>query len=420
MLLVVSLAISAILIFQATRFWLADQRVQSDDIVQMRRGADLEPGNAEAWDRLGRAHQMDFLNPNLPEALLDYQKAIRIDPLSAHYWIDLAAAYETTGDDAHAQDAFSHAKAVYPASAEVAFYYGNFLLREEKYPEAYGELRRAVVADPTLLPVAISRAWRSTQDVTQLVTQVLPPTTDAYIQAVNFFASRHLAEPALAVWQRVLALRTSVPLPRTFPFLEELIREDRSEDGSRVWFEALRAAGLPLNQPPNGSLIWNGNFATDFTNGGLDWRWAPVPGAAIDFDVPPGPGNSRSIRLDFNGGNNIELGSPLEYVPVEPGRTYHFHASMRTDQITTESGVHFYISDPNHQNAVSFATDDFVGSHPWTALDGDVLTSPQTHFLLVQLSRSPSRLFDNKLGGTVWIADISLVPSRAEAGKVQR
>jgi hypothetical protein len=55
-----------------------------------------------------------------------------------------------------------------------------------------------------------------------------------------------------------------------------------------------------------------------------------------------------------------------------------------------------------------------VGSHAWTALDMDVTTSAQTHFLLVRLMRVGSRLFENKLSGTVWIADVSLIPEESQ------
>ena len=40
-----------------------------------------------------------------------------------------------------------------------------------------------------------------------------------------------------------------------------------------------------------------------------------------------------------------------------------------------------------------------------------MVTGPQTHFLVIGLLREPSRLFDNKLSGSVWIADLSLVPA---------
>lgn len=414
-LLVGSFAVAAILIFQASEIWLADHRINSGKPEQMERGAALLPGNADAWDLLGRFYQWDFMNSDMSRAIVNYQKAVQRNPLSAHYWMDLASAYEATGDDDGAQQAFERAKAVYPTSAEVAFHYGNFLLREQKYPEAYGELRQAVQTDRTLLPLVISRTWRASGDVNQLL-DVLPSDVDAYLQALDFLGTTHEAEPALAVWRGILKLGRFVPFERTFPLVEELIREDRADDAHRVWSEALAAAGLLHVEPARGSLIWNGDFLQEFSNGGLDWRWDATPGASIGFDFQTGPNNSRAVRLDFSGGKNVSLSAPFEFVPVEANRAYHFHASMRAEQITTESGPRFSITDPNHPNALNILTENFTGSRPWTALEADLTTGPETHFLLVRLVRDPSRLFDNKLGGTVWIADVSLIASSAASG----
>jgi hypothetical protein len=61
-------------------------------------------------------------------------------------------------------------------------------------------------------------------------------------------------------------------------------------------------------------------------------------------------------------------------------------------------------------------TENFTGSHKWTATDMDVTTGPETHFLVVRLYRGGSRLFENKLSGTVWIANLTLVPADRESG----
>jgi hypothetical protein len=76
-------------------------------------------------------------------------------------------------------------------------------------------------------------------------------------------------------------------------------------------------------------------------------------------------------------------------------------------------GMRLLITDPNHLNAVRVITENLTGTHPWTAVDAEVVASPQTHFLLVQLHREPSRMFDNKLSGTVWIADVTLTPAES-------
>jgi tetratricopeptide (TPR) repeat protein len=412
-LLMAALAVAAILIFQAAEMWLADYRLNSGKVEELERAAALMPGNGDVWDLLGRFYQWDFLRSDLLRSIVDYQKAVRDNPLSDRYWMDLAGAYEANGDNVLAAAAYEHAKEVYPDSAEVAFQYGNFLLRRQNYAGAFKELRRAVQTDRTLMPLAISRTWRATEDVNQLLDRVLPADTGAYLEAIDFFASTNQAEPALAVWERMLKLGKPIGLKGVFPFLDDLIHEDRAADAKRVWHEALAAAGLPDPRQANDSLIWDGDFQTEFSGGGLGWRWNPTPGTSIDFDPQKGPNGSRAVRLDFSGGQNLTLDSPLEYVPVEPDRAYQFQAQMRTDQITTESGVRFSITDPNHWNALNVLTDNFTGTRPWTAVQAGFTTGPMTHFVVVRLMRDPSRLFENQLGGSAWIADVSLVPAPA-------
>ena len=109
---------------------------------------------------------------------------------------------------------------------------------------------------------------------------------------------------------------------------------------------------------------------------------------------------------------------PQQFVPVEPSRRYHFHAELKTEGITTESGVSFLVSDPNHGAAI-VSSETFTGTHAWTPVDLDYTTTPMTHFLSIQFRRSPSRLFDNKLSGTAWIGDVWLRPSSNNAGQAQ-
>lgn len=115
--------------------------------------------------------------------------------------------------------------------------------------------------------------------------------------------------------------------------------------------------------------------------------------------------------MDFNGSVNSNIAEPLQYAAVQPGETYHFHAVIRTDQISTDSGMRFVIDDAIHGGIVMAQSDNLTGTHPWTSVDLKVTATPSTHFLSIELFREPSRRFDNKLSGTVWVANVSLVPA---------
>ena len=124
-LLSLSAVLSATLIFQARELdRQSPNPVRAACIDRAGRGA-----LAGKWRSLGspgRFWQLDFANPDSSQAVKAYERAVRDDPNSSYYWMDLASAYEDVGDLTRAQQAFERAEAVYPISALVAWNYGKF------------------------------------------------------------------------------------------------------------------------------------------------------------------------------------------------------------------------------------------------------------------------------------------------------
>jgi hypothetical protein len=110
----------------------------------------------------------------------------------------------------------------------------------------------------------------------------------------------------------------------------------------------------------------------------------------------------------------------FQSVLVSPDTHYHFQGFLRADQISTESGMRFEIVDPKDPQHLDLLTKNETGSLPWTLEQLDFTTGPQTHLILVRLARKRSERLDNKLRGTVWIDDVTLVPGgidNQESGK---
>lgn len=412
---VVSLLILGGLLQQGIRRSLAQRDSESTNFEQLRKAVALEPGNAEYWDLLGRFQELDFEHPDFNAAIQYFQRAVQLSPRNSAYWIDLSSAYETAGDAPHAQQALDTARSVYPASAEVVWEYGNYLLRQGDFDAGLAQIGQSIRIDPTLLPLAISRSWRANQDVNQLLDHMLPVDIDAYFQALDFFAAIHEADAGMAVWRRILALQKTFPLSRSFPFIDELIRQDRTAETREVWRDAVARSG-PVSMGGASSLVWDGTFDQDFANGGLGWRVTDLVGVSREFDTKIFVSAPRSLRIDFGGATNIDLWEPSQFVPVEPNRTYRFQCSLRTDVISTESGVRFAVFDPQHAGMPDLLTPSLTGTNEWTTQTGTITAGPQTHFLEICVRRRPSRLFENRLSGTAWVDDVSLYPVETPAG----
>ena len=115
-----------------------------------------------------------------------------------------------SGNNAEAEQYFRAAQENYPISAEVSWKYGNFLLRQQRLPEAYAEIHRAVEVDSKLIPLAVSRAWHSDPDVHVLLDQVLPNTAEGDWAALSFLTDAQEATAALTVWNHLIARKPTI------------------------------------------------------------------------------------------------------------------------------------------------------------------------------------------------------------------
>jgi hypothetical protein len=411
-------AASGLLAFGGARHALAAHWEGSSNPDLWVRAARIEPSNAENWERLGRYRQFDFEHADLPLAITYYWRAARIDPESSFYWMDLASVYETTGKLAQAEQAYRTAQSDYPISGEVAWQFGNFLLRRGRVAEAFQQIRHALVVEPKLTTLAVSRCWQSTQDVDQIVDTVLPSTPAAYWGAMAYFVRAHQADAVMAVWKRIIAERTPFALTKAFPPLDMLIESARAEDAVTIWRQALAIAGVPSEHDPQDSLVWNGGFEQELANGGFGWRYRPVAGAQVDFDEGTFHSGSRSLRIIFDGSANVAFRNIWQYVAVEPNMRYHFSAFTKTQDLTTESGIRIVIQDMTDPESPAQSTPNVVGTQPWALDDLEFTTSADTRLLLITLVRPPSALLNNKVYGTVWVDDISLVPEPKTSGQV--
>jgi tetratricopeptide (TPR) repeat protein len=410
---VIAMAAAVWLCYAGAKHALASHYAGSSNPDDWNRASRIEPGNPEIWYRLARFRQLDFDNADVPLSISYYQRAIQLNPPSPYYKLDLAGALEMAGNNGEADGSFRAAQATYPISAEVSWKYGNFLLRQDRLPEAYAEIHRAAIVDPKLIPLAVSRVWHSDPDVHLLLDQVLPDTPLAYSEALSFLADAQDPTAALEVWHRLIAKDPHTDLKWGIKLTELLVSQEKFEEAGTVWRQAtgMNAGSAPAY--PGNSLVYDGGFEKDISGGGFGWRQRDVMGADFDFDMDEKHSGSRSARLIFDGTQNLLYENLFQYVLVSPSTHYHFQGFLRTDQISTESGMRFEIEDPKDPQHLDVVTPNQTGTLPWTLEQVDFTTGPQMHVILVRLVRKLSQRLDNRLRGTVWIDDVTIVPTGA-------
>jgi len=394
---------------EAVRVSVAARYAASASPENWRRAANLEPGNAAYWAKLGSMEQWDLEHGDLRQAAASYERAIEANPHSDRYWVELAGVYEVLGEASLARAAYGRAQLNHPISAAVAWRYGHFLLRQGFASEACAQFRRALVADLELTGGAVAGCWKTDLYPSQTITEILPRQSRYYFKALDYFLQTREIDAALRVWDGLVGLEKRFELSQAVPLVNDAISADRIGDAQRVWLQALEISGWPRSTKEGPSLITNGGFEHDLANGGFDWSTQEHPDASFALDAGVAHSGAQSLRISFDGGSNLDFQHLVQYVPVEPAHRYRFTGYLRSSDLSTDSGIRFMIADPRHHDLPRNFTVGVTGSQPWRQIETEFVTGPETRAVRIALRRTPSAKFDNKFRGTVWVDDVSLL-----------
>lgn len=415
-LVVLGLAFASLLSYAGVRNALAVHDAELQTLEGYERAARLEPKDARNWYLLGRYWQYNLEDPDGQKAILAYRRALSLNPQSADAWSDLAMAYESEDNLSAARDAFVQAQRAYPLSPEVAWRYGNFLLRRGETDAAFAEIKRAVQGDPKRAAAAYSLCMRVDPDVHAILDSVLPASQDVYLGVIAGLTEQQKSDEALVVWSRLMALHPHLNLSDSSALIEALLHKREVAQAQSVWAETLTAANISRPADVPGSLIWDGGFESNIVNAGFTWRYpSSADGVQIGLDTREKHGGNRSLRLTFNGLRNVDFHDVCQYVAVRPGTAYDFSAWVETYSLSTDQGVRFGLHSVGDTTTSIAWTDDMRGTQPWTRVQLAWTSAPDVRELYVCISRMPSAQFDSKIHGLAWIDDVTLIPDSQES-----
>jgi tetratricopeptide (TPR) repeat protein len=413
-----SCALAIFLSYFGFRNALATYYLNLDTRAGYERATVLEPANARNWFLLGRSYLYDFEQPEPALAVQSLRKAVALDPYSAEALLDLAAAYDGQNDTADARQAFLAAQREYPLSADVAWSYGNFLLRQGEQDAAFREIRKAVELEPKRAAEAFSRALRVQPDANVLLDKAVPPSPATYLPILHSLADAGDLDDEQLVWNRLIALRQKVPISEMVVFIDELIRRRRVADAVHAWSEAVSIMQNPPPPDPAGSLLWDGSFESGYIGGGFAWNFAPANSdVQVSLDQSEKHSGERSLRILFNGHRNISFEDGCHTFVPQPAKRYLLSAWVKTQSLTSSEGVRLQIFVLTPTNNQSVTTEDVRGTQPWQQIQLAWVAPPGAGLGSVCVKRNMSDMPGSDIQGAAWLDDISMVPVNEDSPK---
>ena len=363
------------------------------------------------WDDLVRDEAFRQLwlgeEEDVRAAISGFEELVRRNPASPFRWCDLAEALLETGATERARPCIARAVELGPRLAPVLVRAGNFHFR-------LGETERALRYHAQVLGLTgdydaliFGTYSRMSAGIDAVLTDGIPPhrrAAEAYLR--HLMREKKLSE-ADRTWGWMA--RHSLCDSRTgSEYAGLLLGEGAYLAAAQAWASTNTAADPSYRRT---NFVFNGDFELEPT-GPLDWRITPFDGAEAARDSTVAYSGRSSLRIHFDGTANVPFNHVSQRVIVDPG-TYRFAAEVRTEGITTDQGLEFWVFDAKSSNRLMIRTEGLIGTIPWTKVEKQFTVPSATRLLEVTMARRASEKFDNKINGTAWVDAVVIAPVRS-------
>jgi hypothetical protein len=365
----------------------------------------LNPSNPDPFYRLGIFYQWDFQNIDLKESLKYLREAIKRNPLEQQYYLDLAKVLHRMGEKNLSIQALEKAILVFPTSYQGRWVSGNLLLQQGVPEKALPHFTYILANFPNQSSLVYDVLLRAINDMDFILNKVVPKDPPSMNQYLTYLYEIGDKESAKKAWEKKASYGVKNDRAQTLRHIGFLISQGDFNEAFQVWRTRLREEGLSI--PSDGNLITNGGFEEkEILGGGFDWKMTNVPGAEISFDHSTAFEGKRSLKIVFNGKENVDFQHVYQFVALKPNSEYVLKAHMKTKVLTTKSGIRIEISGVGP--AFHGASEALIADNGWKELTIAFRTPPQSQGGVVRVRREKTDKFDRFISGTVWIDNFSL------------
>jgi hypothetical protein len=383
----------------------------------------LDPGRSDYHRTLGRLYQYSLESVNPEGALQQLSSAARLNTYDPRVWLDLGGALELQGKIDQAEACLRRADFLSPNLPASQWVIANFFLLHGDVKEAFRHFKVVLSGTDSYTPSIFNTAWKASNDPKQILDELIPNQAGREFEYLNFLIGHERWAEAQDVWARISASPEKFPAQLARPYLDVLIlRLHQTDQAYRVWSDLFKKGLMQRpDDPVSQSLIFNGHFEQEPTNLGFDWCIFPMEGVYAGLDETSYRSASHSLLVQFSGKQNVDYRHVYQLVRVQPDRRYQLMWSMKTEGITTDSGLRIEVRDPYDPRALDQFSDSLTGtSQGWLTSTMDFKTGLKTELVQVSIARVPSRKLDNQIAGKGWVDDVSLLPLKDETAPVRR
>jgi hypothetical protein len=369
------------------------------------RATRLAPSNPDPYYRLGLFYQWDIRHMDLRESAQYFRKAIERNPLEQEYWLNLAKICQRTGERTASEGALENAVTVFPTSYRGRWVSGNLLLLQGDFEKALPHFSYLLAHYPNQSSTVYDVLEKAASDSDFVLEKIVPKDPSSFRQYLSYLYETGDKDSVRKAWAKRFSFGYQADREQTLRHIEFLISRGELNEAFQVWKARLQEEGLSPFSDSN--LITNGDFEKDqILGGGFDWKIEKVPGAEVSFDPSVAFEGKRSLKIVFNGKENVDFYHVYQFLPLKSDTEYVLRANVKTQAVTTKSGLKIEVIGVGQ--AFQRQSEALTGDNEWRELIVSFRTPAQSQGGLVRIRRDKTDKFDRIISGTVWIDQVSL------------
>jgi hypothetical protein len=337
------------------------------------------------------------------------RQAIKRAPLQQDYWLHLATIFQNMDQREDSECALEKAILVFPTGYRGRWMAGNLLLRQGALEKALPHFSYILAHYPDESRPIYDLWELVAKDPDFILEKLIPKDYPSLRQYLIYLYEEREKEKTLKVWRRIESLGFQPSRKDTIRHIEFLITQGEFQEAFQVWRTKARAEGIPL--PSNGNLINNPGFEMEAGLGsGFDWTINQTPGAEVSIDHSVAFHGKSSLKIRFNGRENIDFHHVYQWIPWKPRTDYQLKANVKTEGVTAQSGLRIEVLGAD--SALYGASESLTGENDWKELKMAFRTPAQSQGGLLRVRRQKPKNTDRVIPGTVWIDHVRLFEGR--------
>lgn len=365
-------------------------------ISSIERRSNIQSSNAKLKLKLSNAKYHFFLS-DYKDSLRNYTNTLELNPVLVPAWLGISELLIDENKRNEALLVLKYLKSITPYSNDVNWDISLLLVRMNEYK----------LAIKTLIDVAENNYWKRDDafrifDKLQIDKKFLVDNFKSgslLSSYLDHLYSHGSIDDSIYVWDFMTKNNILVEENIRNKYVEFLIRNNMLKQAYSIWSESYEDVGM-------NNLVWNGDFEYEIENKGFNWRISTIKEVDIEIDNESYYSGSRSLKVVFNGKENINFHHVKKHIPLDGGKKYSLSYAYSSKDITTKSGVFWEIKCNNSK--FSIKTDVILGSSEWKRNVLEFESASDCEGISLVLKRNPIRKLDSKISGTVWFDDLRL------------